>query len=420
MADKDDIVGRWTVRFRNWVWEYTFLADGKVSWRDPLNNENGSGRWGVSPTVIFITWSNSTTKETWQRPVKPVEQIGFIDASYGKGAFKAVKVAELTLPGAATGDQGLIDMDLDPVTGEFVATGPAAHPKYIEKVFTAVEYGVMETGYNIYTSVIELPVHTSVAIVDFSLAKAEQAGAGIFNSYAEAKKAAADGMGQRRVAYFWGAGGAVVCPTIIGPATAPQLHATMVRVRNLRDHFVSIMVPALTMAIGMIGGPKPMPVNGGGKTSRVVKRIGAKEPPRSNLPPPPKPKIKPFNGQVSVGGGFENKSGSNLNPINPNSGGPSKGIPNHVRGGMEDMGNLFEKGSVEKMISSRLRYGDVNWQQGTRAAAGAMKPGGKVAMNIWCQGAAEQRALKTHFEAAGFKNVKIMGDGTGTMLFADF
>jgi hypothetical protein len=48
-----------------------------------------------------------------------------------------------------------------------------------------------------------------------------------------------------------------------------------------------------------------------------------------------------------------------------------------------------------------------------------MAPGGRVEMNVWRQ-PAEQRALKAAFEAAKFKNVKVVGNGTGTMIYADF
>jgi hypothetical protein len=127
-------------------------------------------------------------------------------------------------------------------------------------------------------------------------------------------------------------------------------------------------------------------------------------------------KIRPVGGRVNVGGGFETPHYSNLNPVVPGSG-PQSGIPNLVKGGMEEMDQLFESGSVEEMISSKLRFVDVNWEAATRAAAKAMRPGGKVEMNVWCD-ASQQALLKSAFERAGFKNVTISGDGVGTMLRA--
>ena len=90
---------------------------------------------------------------------------------------------------------------------------------------------------------------------------------------------------------------------------------------------------------------------------------------------------------------------------------------------MEDMDRLFEAGSVKTMISSKLRFVDVNWNQGTTAAAKVMSPGGRVSMNVWTQSSAEQEVLRTAFTNAGFKNVRVVQvgmDGSSTMVFANF
>ena len=76
---------------------------------------------------------------------------------------------------------------------------------------------------------------------------------------------------------------------------------------------------------------------------------------------------------------------------------------------------VFQPGSVNNMISNRVRYWDINWQQGTQAAAKVMPRGGKVSMNVWTQTEAEKQALKAAFESAGFK-VEVSGELTGTMV----
>ena len=128
-------------------------------------------------------------------------------------------------------------------------------------------------------------------------------------------------------------------------------------------------------------------------------------------------RIRPFNGKVNVGGGAETPQMTNLNPCKPGSGGPTSGIPNHVRGLMEEMDQIFEPESVDFMMSSKLRYVDVQWERATRAAAKVMRPGSRVEMNVWCQGT-EGQQLKAQFERAGFKDVQVIGDGVGTMLSA--
>jgi gamma-glutamyltranspeptidase len=84
------------------------------------------------------------------------------------------------------------------------------------------------------------------------------------------------------------------------------------------------------------------------------------------------------------------------------------------------MDDIFVPGSVKTMYSQRLRYGDVDWPTATQAAAKVMPSGGKVSMNVWTQNPQEVAALKTAFERAGFKDIRIWGSapGPGTMLDA--
>ena len=131
--------------------------------------------------------------------------------------------------------------------------------------------------------------------------------------------------------------------------------------------------------------------------------------------------VKPVNEEISVGGGTENPNVSNLNPIKPGSGGPVRGIPNHVLGSMEEMDQLFVAGSAKRLTSSRLRFNDVDWSRGTKAAAKVVAPGGRVAMNVWTQFESETATLEKAFTEAGFKEVKVVRvglDGSSTMVFA--
>jgi hypothetical protein len=132
-------------------------------------------------------------------------------------------------------------------------------------------------------------------------------------------------------------------------------------------------------------------------------------------------KVRPKNGCVNVGGTggpLEPQNVTNLNPIKIGSGGAEKGIANHVNAGMEEMARVIEPGSVKSLISNRLRFVDIrNWDAAARAAAQVMSSGGEVSMNVWCQGS-ERALLKAAFERAGFKNVRVVGDGVGTMLSA--
>ena len=91
-ADREQIVGKWTVKFKSWIWEYTFGGDGTVSWRDPLNQEKGEGGWSKGGKLINIWWTGSATKESWQCPIRSVDQPGWVVAPYGHGPATAQKV----------------------------------------------------------------------------------------------------------------------------------------------------------------------------------------------------------------------------------------------------------------------------------------------------------------------------------------
>ena len=100
--DRQEIVGKWIVRFQKWTWEYSFAGEGSVRWRDPFNNENGSDRWMKTGQLINLSWSGSTTKESWRCPIRPVDQTGWYSASYGTGPFIAEKV--FAAPASPTDD----------------------------------------------------------------------------------------------------------------------------------------------------------------------------------------------------------------------------------------------------------------------------------------------------------------------------
>ncbi len=114
--DARELVGTWTVKFMTWTWFYTFTADGGVTWRDPLNNENGKGRWSLAGSNVVLSWTGSSTRESWKRPVKPADQRGWCAASYGADEIRAKKVV-------SAGPTFLKDPDTGMVGSYFTAAG---------------------------------------------------------------------------------------------------------------------------------------------------------------------------------------------------------------------------------------------------------------------------------------------------------
>jgi len=103
LRDEQEILGRWTVKFRQWTWEYTFADNHTVRWRDIFNNQTGSGRWVKTGNLINTSWLGSTTTESWYCPIKPDNQEGWYHASYGVGKFQAVRFESF--------EPGVLDFD---------------------------------------------------------------------------------------------------------------------------------------------------------------------------------------------------------------------------------------------------------------------------------------------------------------------
>ena len=90
--DTKEILGKWTVWVKDWVWEYEFLPGWRVLWRDTRSNEKGEGRWSPSAKLINVSWIGSSTIESWHRPIKPSNQKGWYQSSYYVGEYTMQKV----------------------------------------------------------------------------------------------------------------------------------------------------------------------------------------------------------------------------------------------------------------------------------------------------------------------------------------
>jgi Domain of unknown function (DUF4157) len=159
--------------------------------------------------------------------------------------------------------------------------------------------------------------------------------------------------------------------------------------------------------------------------SRIARRLRAVKPPATGPTPPAtgptiNGRIRPVNGRINVGGGLEQGSSNatNLNPIVPRTGGPGSNaqIPNHVRAGFENIGEIFEDGSANLIFSNRLPYGTVNWNASAGGAYRVMAPGGRLSLNIMGASAEEAAVVVRTFSRAGFRDVRAIGSGSSTII----
>ena len=200
MADDREIIcGKWSLKFKNWTWEYLFTADGRVTWRDPLNGEKGTGRWAKHGNLINVTWFDSTTTESFRCPINPDDQSGWYNASYGVGPSKAKKMLE---PVAAP-----VGVPVNP------AIANVSWDKYVDQFVDAkydMNYKIPHDKSFAYSNILQLKYGDGASIeIDF---KAELQGQKLGS--VQARDALAMG--------YLGAGGRIF-PKILAPDTVPRL-----------------------------------------------------------------------------------------------------------------------------------------------------------------------------------------------------
>lgn len=153
---------------------------------------------------------------------------------------------------------------------------PRRHGDYIDNRVTAVGYGIFLGGYLVYCDGLPVPVFVPEEEVAFGQAAADTPDTAIYPTRAEAVGATpygppAPGRGPA-VAFYRGAGGAVVAPTVLSAATTPRFVECALRARReLADQVQrELVVLAVTLVAGMalralldrvarIGGGDPEP-----------------------------------------------------------------------------------------------------------------------------------------------------------------
>lgn len=118
-------------------------------------------------------------------------------------------------------------------------TDPRAHRDFVDARVTAVGFGITAGGYLLYCEGLPQPVLVPESHVDLELTYAEPLNASI---YPDRDTALADmaansrGSGHLRYAYYRGAGGTLIVPTLFSPATTSRIARTMLEVRqHLRE-----------------------------------------------------------------------------------------------------------------------------------------------------------------------------------------
>ncbi len=155
------------------------------------------------------------------------------------------------LPGAASDGPRTVDVDFEaptPQQAEELRRGgiqlpqvspglvdPRTHRDFIERRVTAVGFGLTSGGYLLYCEGLPLPVLVPESHVDLGVTSAEPLHASIYPDRDTAlADLAASELEARHPSYAWyrGAGGALIVPTLFSPATTPRIARTMLEVRT--------------------------------------------------------------------------------------------------------------------------------------------------------------------------------------------
>lgn len=137
------------------------------------------------------------------------------------------------------------------------AADPRTHSDWIERRLVAVGFGIYLGGYLAYCDGLPLPIFVPDSHVDFGLTSAAMDDPAIHLDRTDALASIPAGPPMAgapatHVAFYRGAGGAVIAPTIFSPATTPQFVATALSARQELARQVQEELTAL--AVGLLGG----------------------------------------------------------------------------------------------------------------------------------------------------------------------
>jgi len=203
------------------------------------------------------------------------------------GYAQSSPVTARHFPGTASLGQQAVDVDFEAPTPQRaeelrqsgvqlprVSPGmadPRAHRDFVELRVTAVGFGITAGGYLLYCEGLPLPVLVPESHVDLGLTSAEPLNAFIYPDRDTALAGMAANVPSSRhprYAYYRGAGGALLVPTLFSPATTPRIAQTMLEVRT---HLAQTAQRELKVLLLTLTGTRVLQ----GVFSRVV-RVSAK------------------------------------------------------------------------------------------------------------------------------------------------
>jgi hypothetical protein len=225
----------------------------------------------------------------WYRLSQPRGRKFTVQAKDAKGSVVAgFEASVIELPTAS----GPMDFDIGPDDPKHPGRvnlhvyAPRKDVDYIDTKMTGIGYHIWLFGFQVLCNGMKTPIYVPDTLVDLNLTKAEPIDASVYDTLEQANEAIrrvpAKANGVTRFAYYRGAGGTVIAPTIFSPATTPRIVATYFEARALYAEYVQKAL--IGIALGIVGGRVLRVILG-----RILRATpGAPKPPRG-APPNPAP-----------------------------------------------------------------------------------------------------------------------------------
>ena len=290
-----------------------FTAGHDISFRQgAYQPESADGRNLLAHEVAHVVQNarNGTVRRV-SRPGDSAEvEADHVAARISAGAESGpLRAAAPEISRQPTPGKEYVELEITPGEGgtyTINVADPKANPKWIDTALIAAGYNIYLGGFRIWltgmkVSEWDVGIDIPSSDIDFVTSQARAINNFVYNSRAEARDAVAKTPKRAGdpllFAYYWGAGGMVLVPTTICPATAPRATATMWKARQDYVKFVrhALAGVAAGIVVGRVLGELYSWARGGGGGKGEIKPQGKgdKPPvqpkPGSSKSEPPKP-----------------------------------------------------------------------------------------------------------------------------------
>jgi hypothetical protein len=158
---------------------------------------------------------------------------------------------------------------------------PRRRSDYVDQRLTAIGFGIYLGGYLLYLDGLDQPVFVPESHFDFAATRTQPADLAIFDTRDAALAAIPIGPVQagqpQPCAFYRGAGGAVIAPTLFTPDTTPRVIRTALQAQ--RDLAAQVQQELAVLALSIVGGMVLRAI-----ISRITRAGGARPSPPTRTP----------------------------------------------------------------------------------------------------------------------------------------